>query len=225
MPLRDRPVARGLEEDSRTAPLRDQPSATPNSRPIPNVTAPASPPSSSMRAPECHALRPVKSESVAPMANSATQVTPTDVDERAVAGGGEEGDQRQRGARRERRRTSSRPRPAGEPSSAGLRPSSSRASVSSACSGSATICFASLVASRLRQSLGGVDERELLRFRLGILLQLVALEADLVLEELALRAHRHVFARGHRERAGGESRDARYEHEARDRCSRPRRRG
>ena len=92
----------------------------------------------------------------------------------------------------------------GEPSSHGLRPSSSRASVSSACSGSATICFASLFASFLRQSLGRVDQRQLLRFRLRILLQLVALEADLVLEELALRAHGHVFAGGHRERAGGE---------------------
>ena len=37
--------------------------------------------------------------------------------------------------------------PHGEPSSSGLRPSSSRASVSSACSGSATMCEASFDAS------------------------------------------------------------------------------
>ena len=40
------------------------------------MTAPASPPSASMRAPERNACRPVKSDSSAPTANSATAVTP-----------------------------------------------------------------------------------------------------------------------------------------------------
>ena len=39
------------------------------------------------------------------------------------------------------------------------------------------------------KSFSGVDERELLRFCLGIFLELGALKADLILEELALRTH------------------------------------
>ena len=62
-----------------------------------------------------------------------------------------------------------------------------------------------------------VDQREFFGFFFRVFVQLVALEPDLVLEHLALRAHRHVFARGHRERAGEQSRDAARQHEVRAR--------
>src|SRR5947208_10995049 len=49
---------------------------TPKSLPTPNVTSAANPPSSSIRAPDLAAPRPVKSDSVAPTANKATAVRP-----------------------------------------------------------------------------------------------------------------------------------------------------
>ena len=53
----------------------------------------------------------------------------------------------------------------------------------------------------VRQATRLVDGGQLRRLGLGVGLQLVALGGDLVLEHLALRAHRNVLARRHRERA------------------------
>ena len=102
--------------------------------------------------------------------------------------------------------------PQGDPSSDGLRPSSSRASVSSARSGSATSFLARRLASPDRHALGAIDQGKLLRFGFGIFREFIAFQADLIFEQLALRAHRNVFARGHRERTGGKPGNAGEQH-------------
>ena len=81
--------------------------------------------------------------------------------------------------------------------------------------GSARSAVGELGGLPLRQAFGRVDQRQLLRLRLRVLLQLVALQRDLVLVQLALRAHRNVFAGRHRERAGRKSGDAGQQHQMR----------
>ncbi len=63
-----------------------------------------------------------------------------------------------------------------------------------------------------------VDQRELLGLFFGILVEFGALEPDLVLEHLALRAHRDVLAGRHRQRARQQSRDTTGDHSAQPRA-------
>ena len=136
----------GLEDDRGGAAAGcacGQPSGDAEQAADAEVTAPASAPSASMRTPDRHALRPVNSDSIAPTPNSATAVTPIATASarcRRANTNGASGSS----APAANDRNELAAAPTGEPSSSGLRPSSSRASVSSACSGSATICLASL---------------------------------------------------------------------------------
>jgi hypothetical protein len=163
----------------------------------------------------------VNSESVAPMLKSAMpRPRPT---ERARPVGDRKGHERQRGAGAkgdERARGGAD----GRAELAGLSPSSSRARVSSAVLGIGDELLARARRFLLRQALGGVDQRELLRLGLRILLELVALERDLVLEELALRADDTYSPAAIAKAPGRQSRDARESTSAASR-SRPRRRG
>jgi len=104
----------------------------------------------SIRKPERRAPRPVNNESSAPTPKSASAVT-------AIATGSVLGpDIITKGASGSRaptanERNDATAAPQGDPSSSGLSPSSSRASVSSACSGSATMREASFDASSARR--------------------------------------------------------------------------
>src|ERR1019366_8495232 len=159
MPLLERLLAPGLQGHARErhqVPPTDgcatpmsggcQVRLTPNSRPTPNVTAAAKPPSNSMRAPEKIAPRPVNSDNVAPTAKSASAVSA------ALIGNARAPAPKMKGssgiaAPMAKESNDDTAAPHGEPSSSGLRPSSSRASVSSACSGSETSCLATRLAS------------------------------------------------------------------------------
>ena len=68
---------------------------------------------------------------------------------------------------------------------------------------------------RLREPLGAVDRDELLELLLGDGRQLGALQGDLALQHLHLRADRDVLPGGHREGAGEEPRDPRQEDDRR----------
>ena len=65
-----------------------------------------------------------------------------------------------------------------------------------------------------RQAARGVDEREFLGFRFRIFLKFVRFQSDLVLEHLALRAHRNEIPRRHGQRAGEQAGHAGGEYRA-----------
>ncbi len=169
------------------------------------------PPTTSKRAPLRRAPRPVKRLIAQPTPNSAAAVRSTDAPSAprpALMTNGASGT-----AAPTANDTNDEAAAAiGEPSDAGSSPSSSRASVSSASSGFAMRWLGGPVGVLLRQPARLVDERQLRRLLLGILGELVALGADLVLEHLALRADRDVLAGRHRERPRQQARHARDQH-------------
>ncbi len=96
----------------------------------------------------------------------------------------------------------------GDPSERGSIPSSSRACASSAVSGSRIISVGDIARRVGIDAPGHVDVRELDGLRLGVAVELSPLDRELALQQLALRLHRHVLPRGHRERAGDETGNA-----------------
>ena len=186
----------------------------PTALPTPKVTAATTAPMSAMRSPARPAWRPVKIEVAAPTANSASTESDRGDDRRRGAAAEQERDHRERGAERERERTTRPPRPTATRACRGSSPSSSRASVSSATSLRFMMLSTSARAAVGRDALGPVDHLELLALLLRERAQLLLLDAQLVLVELALRADRDPLARRHRERAGDEPGDAGEQHDA-----------
>ena len=177
-----------------------------------------------MRAPEYSALRPVNSESRAPTPNSATAVTPIAIGSACGPGANRNGASGSSApAANDRNDEIAAPQRRAE--LVRIEPQLLARERVERVLGIGDDPCASRVGFAWRQALRRVDQRQLLRLGLGILLELVALEADLVLEELALRAHRNVFARGHRERARAQAGDAGEEHDVRVRIGARRRRG
>src|SRR4030095_7223554 len=86
--------------------------------------APASPPRASILAPECHALRPVKRDSIAPTLNSAIAVTPIAKGSARGPGASMNG-ARGNSAPAPNERNDEIAAPHGDPSSSGFKPSSS----------------------------------------------------------------------------------------------------
>src|SRR5882724_1863792 len=141
-----RPIASHFMLHPSSLILAPHPKLTPRSFPIRNVSSPAPPPIVSIRSPPRSACRPVNSDSAAPTANSDTAVSPTDTARLAAPELHRKGSNGNRApAANEKKENPAAPQ--GEPSSSGLRPSSSRASVSSALSGSTRITSAIRLAS------------------------------------------------------------------------------
>src|SRR6185312_1348111 len=138
--------APGVQRDAMHALVSDQAALTPNRWPTAKVTAAASAPSSSMRIPDASAPRPVNSDRVAPTPNSASAVS-NPVIVSALARAAKMNGSKGIPAPTANDRNDDTAACQGDPSSSGLSPSSSRASVSSAWSGSATRRFASRRAS------------------------------------------------------------------------------
>ncbi len=93
-------------------------------------------------------------------------------------------------------------------------PSSSRARVSSAVSGSSMSRPTSAGRLARGDALRPVDQLELLRLLLGHVLELLALDGELALVQLALRRHRQPLATRHGERPGEEADQPDQHHEA-----------
>jgi exodeoxyribonuclease VII large subunit len=110
----------------------------PRTWPMPNVIAPATAPISSIRAPLPHALRPVNRLISAPTVNNETAVSPTAHASLAWPAAKNANGTSGMNAPAANDTNDEIAAPHGEPSSPGLSPSSSRASVSSAFSGCAT---------------------------------------------------------------------------------------
>ena len=170
-----------------------------------NVTAAAAQPIASWRPPLNNKPRPVNSETPAPTANSAMPLSSTDATKFSHTEPKKNGmtgiiapaanDRNELIATRY-----------GEPSSSGLRPSSSRASVSQRDAAVGDDARRERLRLRAAQPLGAIDQRQLAPLLLRVGLQLFLLQRDLPLEQLALRHHRDELARAHRERAREQTR-------------------
>ena len=172
------------------------------------VTAPAPPPIATMRRPPSHAFRPVKRLSAAPTPKSATPaIAAASVTAPASGSPRQERRERQGGARGEREEREDR----GAPGRAEVVRVQPEFLAGERVERRVVVLHEfARDAPRLLEvhAARGVDEREFLGFFLRVLVELVALEPDLVLEHLALRAHRDVLARRHRQRAREQARDA-----------------
>ncbi len=93
----------------------------------------------------------------------------------------------------------------GDPRFLGLIPSSSRACVSSANSGSAMTSCTMSRATAGSMPLSSYMPTKFLRFALGALTEGLSFHIELALEELALGRHREVLPRPHREGAGDQT--------------------